>query len=164
MMDEERRGIFASLSSALKGKERDEKLPIRPPYNSDSSLFHTLCPECPEKSCARVCEEEIILIAQDGTPQLSFDKRGCTFCEACADACERKVLSDKSVEYINAKVQIDVLKCVAWHQVMCSSCKDPCLEDAIQFLGLFRPEIDASKCTACGWCLSVCPTEAIKIL
>ncbi|BDY13631.1 ferredoxin-type protein NapF [Hydrogenimonas cancrithermarum] len=163
MTDPKRRGVFASLSSAIKGKKERERPIVRPPYNNDANLFLKLCPECIEKPCAKVCEEDIIHIRDDGTPELSFQKRGCTFCDACLSACEANVLSDKTVNYIDAKVEIDVLKCIAWHQVMCSSCKDPCLEDAIVFLGLFRPEINMEKCTACSWCLSVCPTEAIEI-
>ncbi len=164
MVDEGRRGIFASLSSAIKGEKRDRKIPVRPPYNDDPDLFHRLCPECEEKPCARVCEEEIILIEDDGTPSLTFEKKGCTFCDACLEACEPGVLSDKRLHYVNAEVEIDVLKCMAWHQSICSSCKDPCLDDAIRFLGLFRPEISQESCTACGWCIPVCPTDAITIV
>ncbi len=164
MIDEGRRGIFASLSSAIKGEKRESKKPIRPPYNDDPDLFHRLCPECDTKECVKVCEEEIIKIESDGTPSLSFDKKGCTFCDACLEACVPGVLSDKKLHYISAEVEIDVLKCMAWHQSICSSCKDPCLEDAINFLGLFRPEISQSACTACGWCIPVCPTGAIQIV
>jgi len=164
MVDEGRRGIFASLSSTLKGEKRDRHKPVRPPYCSDQDLFHRLCPECTDKSCVKVCEEEIINIGQDGTPELSFSKKGCTFCDACLEACEAGVLSDKTVNYVDAEVQIDVLKCMAWHQSICSSCKDPCLEDAIAFLGLFRPQIETERCTACGWCIHVCPSDAINIV
>ena len=164
MIDQERRGLFASLSSAVLRKEKKtDEIVIRPPYSSDLSLFHRLCPDCTDKACAKACEEEIIHIDEEGTPNIDFAKRGCTFCEACADACNMGVLSDKTIDFIDAKVEINVLKCVAWHRVMCSSCKDPCPEDAITFLGLFRPEIDMEKCTACGWCLSVCPAGAIEI-
>jgi len=164
MIDEERRGLFASLSSALKQEKPERKPVIRPPYNSDPSLFHRICPDCIEKTCAKVCEEEIIVIHEDGTPELTFAQKGCTFCDRCAEACESGVLSDKSLHFIDAKVEIDVLKCVAWHQVMCHSCKDPCIDDAIRFLGLFRPEIETERCTGCGWCLPVCPADAIKIV
>ncbi len=161
MVDEGRRGIFASLSSALKGEKKESKAPIRPPYNTDRNLFHRLCPECIEKPCVKVCEEEIISIDAEGGPVLSFDKKGCTFCDACLEACEPGVLSDKTIHFIQAEIEIDVLKCMAWHGTICSSCKDPCLEDAIKFLGIFRPEIDKDRCTGCGWCLPVCPADAI---
>ena len=164
MIDKERRGLVTSLSSAIKGEKADEVKIVRPPYAPDASLFQTLCPECESKACAKVCEEEIIVIRKDGTPELTFAQKGCTFCDRCAEACEPGVLSDKSLHFIDAKVEIDVLKCVAWHQVMCHSCKDPCIDDAIRFLGLFRPEIETERCTGCGWCLPVCPADAIKIV
>ncbi len=164
MVDEGRRGILTSLSSALKGEKKEKReTPIRPPYNDDPDLFFRLCPECEEKSCAGVCEEDIIEIREDGTPGLIFQKNGCTFCDACLEACKEEVLSDKTLNFIQASVEIDILKCMAWHGTICSSCKDPCLEDAIKFLGLFRPEIESKRCTACGWCIPVCPAGAIKI-
>jgi len=163
MPDIERRRLFASVSSLLDNNKKEVTNTIYPPYCSDTSLFPRLCPQCLDKPCAKACEEEIIFIDENSIPTLNFAKRGCTFCDACADACTYDVLNDKTLTSIKADVEIDLLKCVAWHQTMCSSCKEPCLEDAIVFLGLFRPEIDSNKCTACGWCLSVCPTEAIKI-
>lgn len=163
MTDPKRRGILTSLSSAVRGEKADGPRVVRPPYNADPSLFQTLCPDCESKACAKVCEEEIIVIQDDGTPALDFSQKGCTFCDKCAEGCDADVLSDTSLNFISAKIEIDVLKCVAWHGVMCSSCKDPCLEDAIRFLGLFRPEIASDRCTGCGWCLPVCPTQAIEI-
>jgi formate hydrogenlyase subunit 6/NADH:ubiquinone oxidoreductase subunit I len=29
---------------------------------------------------------------------------------------------------------------------------------------MFRPEIDLNRCTACGFCIKYCPTEAISIV
>ena len=66
-------------------------------------------------------------------------------------------------KHINAKIEIDVLSCLSWHQTMCFSCKDPCFYDAIDFLAMFRPTIN-QNCTACGLCIKSCPTGAIKII
>ena len=163
MVNSERRRFFTSVLTLSSNKKSQDKKRVYPPYCSDESLILNLCPDCQDKPCANACEEEIIFIDENGVPTLNFKERGCTFCEACANACEKTVLDDKTLTSINANVEIDILKCMAWHQVMCSSCKEPCLEDAIKFLGLFRPEIDSKKCTACGWCISVCPTDAINI-
>ncbi|WP_456486120.1 ferredoxin-type protein NapF [Hydrogenimonas sp.] len=163
MIDRKRRSLFAPLGALLGEQEATEidSVAIRPPYNTDTSLFHMLCPSCEAKSCVKACEEEIISVDPSGIPTLDFSTRGCTFCGACADACTPGVLSDKTINCIQAKVEIDILKCIAWHGVLCSSCKDPCQDDAIAFLGLFRPEIEDAKCTACGWCAHVCPADAI---
>jgi ferredoxin-type protein NapF len=63
---------------------------------------------------------------------------------------------------INAKVIIDKKSCLSWQGVMCFSCKDPCLENAIDFKAMFMPEIN-DKCTACGYCIGRCPSISITI-
>ena len=60
-------------------------------------------------------------------------------------------------------LDIDLIKCLSWNQTMCFSCKDPCLDNAIKFLAMFRPEINTDNCTSCGFCIKVCPTDAITI-
>ena len=64
---------------------------------------------------------------------------------------------------INAKIEIDILSCLSWNKTMCFSCKDPCFENAIEFLAMFRPSIN-NNCTSCGFCIKTCPTNAIKIV
>ena len=160
----ERRELLGSLASKLRGdtpKAEHESI-LRPPYNNDSSLFHTECQNC-EGLCATACEEEIIIITADKTPILNLLKSGCTYCDDCATVCEPNVLTIENKREINAKITIDKSLCVSWHSVMCFSCKDPCLDDAIAFKSLFQPIIDADKCTACGFCISRCPAEAIEV-
>ncbi len=136
----------------------DEKLYIRPPY-SDGSDF-SACKEC-EGLCHKVCPEEIIKIAEDRTPFLSFEKKGCTFCQECAKACPEGVLSLENGQKINAVIEIEKIKCVSWHGTLCNSCSDVCLDSAIKFEGLWKPEIISSKCSSCGFCIGVCPVSAI---
>lgn len=155
----ERRELFSSLASSLKN-EKQEKV-IRPPYFEDEKLFYKACLEC-EGLCANACEVNIIVIQNDKTPKLDFSNSGCTFCDECAKICPNDVLKVEYKKNIKAKIEIDILKCLSWNQTMCFSCKDPCIDDAIEFLGMFRPEIN-KNCTSCGFCLKVCPTNAIKI-
>jgi len=162
----ERRELFGSLTSALRGessKKEESPTYIRPPYCNDESLFDKQCHECDGK-CASVCETEIIKIAPDKTPYLDFSKQGCTFCDECAIACEYEVLHVENMHNIKASVDINVAGCVAWDGVMCMSCKDPCIDRAIIFNGLFKPVVDENKCTGCGFCFSRCPTYAIDIV
>ncbi len=159
----QRRELFSFLSSSIKGEEKKEKqIIIRPPYYNDISLFHNECNKC-EAICATVCEEEIIKIAEDKTPFLDFSTGGCTFCDECAKACEYNVLNIEDVRNIEAQILINKSKCMSWEGVMCFSCKDPCLEDAIDFKAMFMPTIDQNKCTGCGFCISRCPSYAIDI-
>lgn len=158
----ERRELFSSLTSSFSKKDGSKSNVIRPPYYQDESDFHKHCIEC-EGTCGNVCEEHIIKIADDKTPYLDFSHSGCTYCDACVHACEFGVLNVESKQLIHAHVSIDILKCLSWNQTMCFSCKDPCFDDAIVFLGMFRPEIQSDKCTACGFCIKACPTMAISI-
>ena len=138
---------------------------LRPPYGFTESLFQSECSTCESKACVASCDEQIIFIQKDGTTRLDFSKSGCTFCEACASACEANVLSLENThtsEHINALFRISTEACVAHHGVICFSCKEPCIDDAILFNGLFNPVIDTDKCTGCGFCLGRCPTEAIS--
>jgi len=159
----ERRELFSSLASKLKGedlKKNSQERYIRPPYYNDESLFLNECNKC-EAVCATVCEEEIIKIADDKTPYLDFSHTGCTFCDKCAEACEFEVLNIEDKKNINAVVSINKKECLSWNAIMCFSCKDPCLDNAIDFKAMFMPEINNDKCTACGFCLSRCPATSI---
>jgi len=62
---------------------------------------------------------------------------------------------------VNVDVQIDPKKCMSWSKTICFSCKEPCLENAIEFAGMFYPEIKPELCTGCGFCIGYCPSEAI---
>lgn len=156
-----RRELFSSLASSIKKDEKQEKI-IRPPYFEDESVFLTNCIEC-DGICSTVCEENIIIIQEDKTPKLDFTNSGCTYCDECANACPHDVLLLENKKNIDAKIEIDVLKCLSWNQTMCFSCKDPCLDDAIEFIAMFRPEIQ-DNCTSCGYCIKTCPVDAIKIV
>ncbi len=157
MADLGRRGLFGAIGAAATNKQT----PVRPPYAADFSLFGTLCPAC-EGMCGTACEEAIIKFDDRHLPYLDFSQSGCTDCEACLEACTPGVLCDK-MQPIPATVRINPVKCMSWHDVMCFSCKEPCLDNAIAFKGLFKPEIDTARCTACGFCIARCPSDAIEI-
>ena len=159
-----RRELFSSLASPFKKNKKDElETIIRPPYFKNENDFLKSCVTCEEKSCITVCEENIIFLLKDKTPSLNFANSGCTYCDECAIACNEDVLKVEYKKDINVKFSIDLLKCMSWNQTMCFSCKDPCLTDAIKFLGMFRPEIESNLCTSCGFCVKVCPTDAISM-
>jgi ferredoxin-type protein NapF len=140
-------------------------LVVRPPYGLNESLFQSECVTCESKACVASCEEKIIVLDEKGVPTLGFSVNGCTFCEACAEVCEADVLSIErsgGAEWINARFRIQVEGCMAHNGVICFSCKEPCMEDAILFNGMFNPVIDEDKCNGCGFCLGRCPTQAIE--
>jgi ferredoxin-type protein NapF len=157
-----RRELFSSLASSFSKNTKQESV-IRPPYFLDENDFFQNCISCENKECEIACSEDIsvIVILEDGTPALNFSKSGCTYCDNCALSCPKDVLKIENKANIQARFTIDLLKCLSWNDTMCYSCKDPCMVDAIKFLGLFRAEIDNNICNGCGFCLSVCPTNAI---
>ena len=153
------------LEAAQQNAKKVSPLVVRPPYGLNESLFQSECVTCESKACVTSCDEQIILIQEDGTPRLNFSKSGCTFCEDCASACEPNVLNlehTHTSEQINATFRISTEGCVAHNGVICFSCKEPCIDDAILFNGLFNPVIDMDRCTGCGFCLGRCPTQAIS--
>ena len=159
-----RRDFLTTLRKPLQQSKESSPLVVRPPYGLDESLFQSECVTCESKACVTSCDEQIIFIQNDGTPALSFVKSGCTFCEACANACAPNVLSldhTHTAEKLNATFVISTQGCVAHNGVICFSCKEPCIDDAILFNGMFNPVIDRDKCTGCGFCLGRCPTQAI---
>ena len=154
----ERRELFSFLSSATSAQKRE--LTIRPPYFKEDEDFAS-CLEC-DGTCAKVCPESIIMIKEDKTPTLDLTKRGCTYCEECAQACTFDILDQTHKKQLDIVVAIDQNRCLSWQGVMCFSCKDPCYDDAIDFQAMFMPRIN-EKCTSCGFCIGVCPADAIDI-
>jgi len=160
-----RRELFSFLSSSVKesltSKEQKEVV-VRPPYFNDENAFDIECQNC-EGLCATSCQEQIIIIGEDKTPFLDFSKSGCTYCDDCANACVPNVLKLEDKKLIDVGVSISQTSCMSWDGVMCFSCKDPCLEDAIDFKAMFMPTINQEKCTSCGFCISRCPSYAINL-
>ncbi len=156
-----RRELFGQIGSPFQDKN-SAKPTIRPPYYIDEQSFDG-CIVCEDKPCVVACETNIILI-KETKPILDFSYSGCTYCDKCAHACLLDVLKIESKKYIKASFKIDVLKCLSWQSTMCFSCKDPCLDNAIVFDGLFKPVIQDNLCTSCGFCVQACPTAAIEIL
>lgn len=165
-----RRGLFRALPSLIsesvkpveKEEEKSEKpLLVRPPYLSENSDF-SLCKKC-AGDCVFSCEENILFRHEDGSPYISFKKSGCTFCGNCLSACQKGVLNNPSNKKVYGETVIDTQRCLSWNGTMCFSCKDPCIDDAIKFQGLFKPIILSDKCTNCGFCLIYCPVDAILI-
>ncbi len=159
-----RREFFKTLASPIsEAKEKKISLYLRPPYYKDIDIFDKECINCESKACASACDEDIIIIEAKGTPILNFTNSGCTFCQECANVCETNVLNiEDKKDKINAIIIINKEKCMSHNGSICFSCKEPCLDDAILFKGMFEPIIDMDRCTSCGFCIGRCPTNAIE--
>jgi ferredoxin-type protein NapF len=157
----DRRGFFSSLVSLTQVKEKEVAFfPLLPGFIPNSAQG---CLECTTSACKTVCEEGIVVREGTAEPYLDFSRRGCTFCGECITACESDCFVAEPVKALKAEIQIGILSCLAWNKTICRSCADVCNEKAIQFTGLWFPEIDPLACTACGFCVGVCPAFAISI-
>ena len=154
MIDKSKREFFRRTSSPFKSF-------LYPPYFKQKEDF-IQCLECQTKECEKVCPEKIIK-TENNFPILNFSNSGCTFCDECAKACKLDVLKTENKKNINAEMIINPKKCLAWNNTICFSCQDVCDKFAIIYNGMFNPVIDLEKCTACGFCVGVCPTNAIEI-
>ena len=135
---------------------------IYPPYFNKKSDFDR-CLECETKDCISVCDEKILFI-EDEKPIIRFTNKGCTFCDECANACKLDVLKiENKKDKLNCEILINPQKCIAWHNTICFSCADVCIEKAIDFYGMFNPVINEDKCTNCGFCVGVCPSDAMEV-
>ena len=162
MQDLRKREAFASLSTLFRPKASTQSASLRPPYAHDMALFSTLCATCVENPCIASCEENIIVLDNEKAPSLLFTQGGCTFCKECALACPLDVLKVEEEPTIQAIFNIDTKQCMAWNSVICNSCADVCNAKAITFFSMLRPLLDKEKCTRCGFCYGICPSNAVK--
>ena len=152
----ERRAFFNKLGAGVK---QEIKL-LLPPY---SGVSMEGCINC-DAPCVSSCETDILFKNSAGHVEVDFKMQGCTYCKQCLETCDKGVLDESFHPFINAVVYIDTATCISHHGVLCMACKEPCMDDAIKFEGLFKPEIISQSCTACGFCTSRCPTGAIKVV
>jgi len=157
MQEQGRRGFFTALASVFK---EESSHVIRPPYAVANTTYEA-CKTC-DAMCVGVCEEKIIQRDAQGIPFLDFSRNGCSDCHKCLEACIPNVLNDPQ-RFIQAKARISTMSCMSYHDTICFSCKEPCMENAIIFEGMFRPIIIPDKCTGCGYCVAVCPSAAIAL-
>lgn len=158
MQEQVRGGFFGAIASLFK---EDGKVLIRPPYILADATFDE-CHGC-DGMCVSACEEKIIYRDNNGTPFLDFKISGCSDCHKCLEACEPNVLNNPE-QFIKGYVKISMMSCMSHHETICFACKEPCMENAIVFKGMFNPIILPERCTGCGYCVSVCPSAAIVMV
>jgi len=144
---------------------KDEKLPLRPPWALNETLFQDACTRCGD--CLASCPENILQRENpNGYPMVNFDGGECTFCKQCVDICPTNALNLSVTPLWSAKAIIKDA-CLTRQGVICSTCAEQCDEAAIQFTPQFgkvsQPQLDINTCTGCGACVAFCPTQAIEV-
>lgn len=159
-------GLNISRSELLSGDISGRSRPIRPPWSLPEMAFRSTCNSC--GNCLEKCPTRIIEFGRGRIPVIDFNHGECVFCGECTRSCETGALHqslDQAPWHITAV--IDNKKCLAYQNVECRSCQDPCENRAIRFLALAgnisKPDLDAEQCSGCGACFSVCPANAISI-
>lgn len=131
--------------------------------------------------CIQACPKEAIILNPVGASirgeikeaPITIDTEKCVICGLCAALCPEEALEvlingeDKLLivenEGIPEKIEfegdisVDVEKCPKG----CSTCEEVCREEAIEIDE--KVELDEEKCTYCGACIIVCPSEAISL-
>ncbi|RLA07282.1 MAG: ferredoxin-type protein NapF [Gammaproteobacteria bacterium] len=149
----------------LRGKKGNS---IYPPWAI--STFIDVCNRCGD--CVNVCPLKIIKIGGGGYPVVDFNIGGCDFCQKCVEVCQgqTQALSLKSLDNPAWSMQLVITdKCILDKGIHCRSCEESCDVGAIIYKMKKQDMkvmgdiiIDNEKCTNCGYCVSVCPTNAIE--
>lgn len=159
------RGAFLTSAGRTKEIKRQQPLGPVPPWHQGQPLVDH-CLDCAQP-CVDACEPGIIRIhpaTHDyaGIPYLEFSANGCTFCQACVEACPMDIaVSDVRPNIGTA--QLNRSTCIAWNEIICMSCSDRCEYSAITTTQMRQPQVNADNCTGCGACISACPVNALQI-
>lgn len=150
----------------LRGDISGKKSPIRPPWSGNEIVFTNTCDSCGD--CIDSCPTQIIQQGRGGHPVVHFEKGECLFCGDCVDACSKDALKKTNHPSTwSVKANIDNDNCIAFKNVECRSCYDPCENSSIkmtpQLGGVSTPLLNTSTCTGCGACFSTCPVKAISL-
>jgi len=114
--------------------------------------------------CVAVCEYNAINI-EDGVAYIV--EQNCVACQKCVAACPKNIIemvpnTARVTVYCSnierGKAVMDACKvgCIA-----CKKCEKACQYDAIKVINNLAV-IDYDKCTNCGDCIAVCPTQCIN--
>lgn len=119
--------------------------------------------------CAKVCGFGALSLSENGLPVIDAEK--CTGCKACIAACPqtliRAVPKDRrgSMAFCSNRntVKPQILKSCKIGCIKCALCVRTCPDRCITIENGI-PLIDYQKCSACGACVSKCPTHVLKLL
>lgn len=154
----------AGRRAFLRGKAHAHTV-IRPPWALSESRFLDACTRC--NACVEACPEQVLVIGEGGFPEFDPGRGECSFCGHCADVCASKALDSTAAPPSHWKAQVKHDHCFAERGIVCVSCADACPEQAIRLKptlgGMQTLSIDATACTGCGACVSLCPATAIAL-
>ncbi|MEA3255478.1 MAG: 4Fe-4S binding protein [Candidatus Altiarchaeota archaeon] len=131
--------------------------------------------------CIQACPKEAITLNPVGASirgeieesPITVDPEKCVICGVCAALCPEEafkvmingvesllVIENEALPRgvgFEGDIRVDTDKCPKG----CSTCVEVCREEAIEFDKEIK--LDEEKCTYCGACILVCPSEAITL-
>jgi len=157
--------IHRSRRALLRGDPTPTEPPLRPPWSVAEDIFTDVCTRCGE--CLAACPEKILIRGDGGFPGVDFQRGECTFCRACVDACPEPAFLDTAEHAPWQQTATISQDCLCQRGVVCQNCRDACPESAIRFPprlgGPALPVLDGDRCTGCGACVAICPSQVISI-
>lgn len=136
----------------------------RPPGALAEPAFVDACTRCGD--CAKACPTRVIVPGDGGFPTLEFRRNGCELCGECQRSCRTGALSG-SLAFPGWQAVLQPAACLASRGVECRLCGDACEPRALRFSpgprGVGLPRVEAERCSACGHCVGVCPTQALSV-
>jgi MauM/NapG family ferredoxin protein len=146
--------------------------PLRPPGAVLENEFEKQCIRC--RKCVEVCPYDSILVAHGewgtkvGTPIIYAREVPCYLCMECPPVCPSDALLPITQKE-KVKMGLAALNettCLPFNGVICRACYERCpiYREAITLREEIYPTVHADKCTGCGICENVCPTNPASIL
>lgn len=140
---------------------------LRPPGSLEESEFLSLCIGC--RRCADSCEAQCLEFfgpeagLLEGTPYILSEKRGCTLCLHCGEACPSGAITPllKKEEVAMGVAIVDDRLCVTYTQrgesSACTVCHTVCpLRNTAITLENGHPRTHSRFCVGCGLCEAAC--------
>jgi len=118
-------------------------------------------------SCERSCPFDAVHVGADGLAHV--DREKCTGCGNCVEACPKRIID------LMPATELVYVRCTNPHKgkavkavcskgcIGCRRCEKECPFHAIA-MDRDLARIDPEKCTSCGLCATVCPTDNIDDL
>lgn len=161
------RGSFLNRQSRAQEKARQQPLGPPPPWHRDLQL-DKYCINCAHP-CITACEPAIIRLHPSehemaGLPYLDFSTSGCTFCQACVEACPIEIDASGTVLPDIGQAVVNHGTCIAWHEIICQSCIGICEFEAITSTYMRNPVVNSDLCNGCGMCVKFCPLDSLTII
>lgn len=159
-----RRGLFRAFLNASHPHEprpnsAQPRAPL-PPGALPASQFYQQCDRC--QQCVNACPMGVLIVNEDGYPQLAIEYASCDGCQKCITHCPSGALLPQ-VRFDTGLRPLIGSACIC-KQRHCHSCVDACSSQALFLSQNGLPEADNTRCHGCGECVIQCEVQAISLI